>query len=116
MLTQPKLEKLFAGYNNNNNETVAELMSFLFTSSSTATIVATTALKAAKIKAGSTSATPVAYLDIAAGTTAIPQMKLAVSAAPTGGALTDGCLWLETNANDGLKIRINGVTKTVTLS
>lgn len=56
----------------------------------------------------------VAWLGIAAGTTAKAQINLAVSAAPS--APVDGDIWLESNTNTGLKMRINGVTKTVTVS
>lgn len=55
---------------------------------------------------------PVANVHVGAGTSSIPQMKLEVSAAPTGGALTDGCLW---NEGGVLKFRTGGVTKTVSL-
>jgi hypothetical protein len=65
---------------------------------------------------GGTSQAPTARVHIAAGTTSAAQMKLEVSAAPTGAALTDGCIWREDNTNTGLKIRINGVTKTITVS
>lgn len=55
---------------------------------------------------------PVGYIHVGAGTTAIPQMKLETSAAPTGGALTNGCFWYD---GTDLKFRTGGVTKTVTL-
>jgi hypothetical protein len=56
-----------------------------------------------------------ALLHIGAGTTGSAQIRLAVAtAAPS--APNDGDLWFESNTNTGLKIRINGVTKTVTLS
>lgn len=58
---------------------------------------------------------PVAtFLSIAAGTTAKSQIFLTVSAAPPS-APNDGDIWLESNTNTGLKMRINGVTKTVSL-
>jgi hypothetical protein len=56
--------------------------------------------------------TPTAVVHIAAGTTAIPQMKLESSAAPTGGALTDGTIWFD---GTNLKMRIGGLTKTFTI-
>jgi len=40
---------------------------------------------------------------------------LSLNIASTAGTL-DGQIWLESNTNTGLKIRINGVTKTITLS
>jgi hypothetical protein len=40
-------------------------------------------------------------------------MRLGVGVAPTP---NDGDVWLESNTNTGLKIRISGVTKTITLS
>lgn len=61
-----------------------------------------------------TSAQTTVWLQIAAGTTARAQINLPVSAAPT--APVDGDIWREDNTNTGLKIRINGVTKTVTVS
>lgn len=48
------------------------------------------------------------------GTTARAQINLAVSTAPT--SPQDGDIWFETNVNTGLKIRINGVTKSVTVA
>jgi hypothetical protein len=66
---------------------------------------------------GSTStnvATIYGKLAVPAGTTARAQFNLAVSVAPT--TPVDGDIWLESNTNTGLKIRINGVTKTVTLA
>lgn len=56
----------------------------------------------------------VSWLGIAAGTTAKSQMNLAVSAAPT--SPVDGDIWFESNTNTGLKMRVNGVTKSVTLA
>jgi hypothetical protein len=57
--------------------------------------------------------TPTANLDIAASTTAAALMRLRVGSAPT--TPNDGDVWLESNTNTGLKIRINGVTKTISL-
>lgn len=113
-LTKGKLNDLFAAYNNINQKTVTELVAYLFDSFQP-TLVKTSILEASKIKAGALT-TPSANLDVAAGTTSVPQIILAISPAPTGGALVDGSMWRETNANDGLKFRVNGVTKTVTLS
>lgn len=61
------------------------------------------------------AATSTSIVSVAGGTTAKAQINLAVSAAaPT--APNDGDIWLESNTNTGLKVRINGVTKTVTVS
>jgi hypothetical protein len=54
------------------------------------------------------------FLTLAVGTTAASQMNLPVSAAPT--APVDGDVWREDNTDTGLKIRINGVTKTITVA
>jgi len=53
-------------------------------------------------------------LSIAAATTAKSSMRLAVGGPPT--SPVDGDIWREDNTNTGLKIRVNGVTKTITLS
>lgn len=53
-------------------------------------------------------------LNIAPGTTSLCQIHLELGVAPT--SPHDGDIWLESNTNTGLKIRINGVTKTITLS
>jgi hypothetical protein len=57
---------------------------------------------------------PSAKVTIGASTTLQAAMKLHVGSAPT--SPVDGEIWLESNTNTGLKIRINGVTKTITLS
>lgn len=57
---------------------------------------------------------PSAKVTIGASTTIQAAMKLYVGSAPT--SPQDGDIWLESNTNTGLKIRINGVTKTITLS
>jgi len=54
-----------------------------------------------------------ALLTLAAGTTSRAQIKLNVGVAPT--SPNDGDIWLESNTNTGLKIRIAGVTKTISL-
>ncbi|MCF2522355.1 hypothetical protein [Bradyrhizobium sp. G127] len=54
------------------------------------------------------------FAKFAGSTTAKSLMRLTTGSAPTSPA--DGDVWLESNTNTGLKIRINGVTKTVTLS
>ncbi len=54
-----------------------------------------------------------ALLHIGAGTTSSAQIRLAVSSAPS--APNSGDIWLESDTNTGLKIRINGVTKTISL-
>jgi hypothetical protein len=58
-------------------------------------------------------ALPVANVHVGAGTTGIPQMKFESSAAPTGGALTNGTFWYD---GTDLKFRTGGVTRTVTLA
>jgi hypothetical protein len=57
---------------------------------------------------------PTANLHIAASTTLSALMRLGVGVAPNN--TNDGDVWLESNTNTGLKIRISGVTKTITLS
>lgn len=57
---------------------------------------------------------PTAWLHIAAGTTAKAQMNLVLSTAPT--SPNDGDIWWETNGLTGLKIRIGGVTRTITIT
>lgn len=57
--------------------------------------------------------TPTANLHIAASTTASALMRLTVGPAPT--SPNDGDIWLESNTDTGLKIRINGLTKTISL-
>jgi len=56
---------------------------------------------------------PTANLHIGASTTAKALMRLTVGPAPT--TPNDGDIWLESNTNTGLKIRIAGVTKTISL-
>jgi hypothetical protein len=56
---------------------------------------------------------PTARVHIAASTTAMAAMRLVVGSAPT--TPNDGDVWLESNTNTGLKIRIAGVTKTISL-
>lgn len=58
--------------------------------------------------------TPTAIVHIAACTTAKAQMNLVAGTAPA--SPNDGDVWREDNTNTGLKIRVNGVTKTITLS
>lgn len=67
----------------------------------------------APISAGTTGDTAT-WLKIAAGTTAKSQINLPVSTAPT--SPVDGDIWRQDNTDTGLKIRVNGVTKTVTLA
>jgi hypothetical protein len=55
-----------------------------------------------------------ALIHIGQGTADTPQIKLEVSATPT--TPIDGQIWFESNSNTGLKMRINGVTKTITMS
>ncbi len=54
------------------------------------------------------------FLNLAAGTTAKSALRFIQGAAPT--SPVDGDVWREDNTNSGLKIRVNGVTKTITLS
>ncbi len=74
----------------------------------TATSVAATNLGAG----GAISATT--FLNLAAGTTGSSALRFVQGAAPF--APVDGDMWREDNTNTGLKIRVNGVTKTVTLA
>ncbi len=60
------------------------------------------------------AASTAAWAKLAASTTSVAQLNLATGSAPS--APNDGDIWLESNTNTGLKIRINGVTKTITLS
>ena len=53
-------------------------------------------------------------LNFSGSTTAGAQINLATGSAPT--SPVDGDIWREDNTNTGLKIRINGVTKTVTVT
>lgn len=57
---------------------------------------------------------PTAKLHVAASTTARAAMNLTQGVAPT--SPNDGDIWREDNTNTGLKIRVNGVTKTFTLA
>lgn len=54
------------------------------------------------------------FIAIGAGTSAKSQINLATGGPPA--APVDGDIWREDNTNTGLKVRINGVTKTVTVS
>lgn len=58
--------------------------------------------------------TTTSIFTLAASTTAKSQMNLPTGTAPT--SPVDGDIWREDNTNTGLKIRVNGVTKTITLS
>jgi hypothetical protein len=58
--------------------------------------------------------TSTSYVSFAASTTALSTMNIAQGEAPT--APVDGDIWREDNTNTGLKIRVDGVTKTITLS
>ena len=53
------------------------------------------------------------FLNLAAGTTAAAPLRFVEGVAPT--SPVDGDMWREDNTNTGLKIRINGVTKTITV-
>jgi hypothetical protein len=54
------------------------------------------------------------FINIAASTTANSALRFVQGVAPT--SPVDGDMWREDNTNTGLKVRINGVTKTVTVS
>lgn len=54
-----------------------------------------------------------AYVNLAAGVAGASTMRINQGVAPT--SPVDGDMWREDNTNTGLKIRINGVTKTVTV-
>ncbi len=60
------------------------------------------------------AASAAAILTLAAGTAAKSQIALPTSVAPT--SPNDGDVWREDNTNTGLKIRINGVTKTIVVA
>lgn len=53
-------------------------------------------------------------MNVAAGATGWSQLRLIQGVAPT--SPVDGDVWREDNTNTGLKIRVNGVTKTITLA
>ncbi len=59
-------------------------------------------------------ATSSTFANLPAGTTAKSSLRFVQGAAPT--SPVDGDMWREDNTNTGLKIRINGVTKTITVS
>ncbi len=59
-------------------------------------------------------ATSSTFANLPAGTTAQSSLRFVQGAAPT--SPVDGDMWREDNSNTGLKIRINGVTKTITVS
>lgn len=54
------------------------------------------------------------FLNLAAGTTGVSPLRFIQGVAPT--SPVDGDMWRQDNTNTGWKIRINGVTKTVTVS
>ena len=54
------------------------------------------------------------FMNLVAGTTAKSPMRLVQGVAPT--SPVDGDIWREDNTDTGLKIRINGVTKTISVS
>ena len=60
-----------------------------------------------------TTASSTTFLVLAAGVAGASQMRLVQGVAPS--APVDGDIWREDNTNTGLKIRVNGVTKTITL-
>jgi hypothetical protein len=65
-------------------------------------------------KIGVGVSTPTANLDIAPSTTLSALMRLRVGSAPT--APNDGDVWLESNTLTGLKIRLSGITRTITIT
>lgn len=71
------------------------------------------ALEASALGAGGASSTTT-FVNLAASTTGISALRFVQGVAPS--APVDGDMWREDNTNTGLKIRINGVTKTVTVS
>jgi hypothetical protein len=73
--------------------------------------VMTSAFNSTKLGIG--VATPTAAVDFRASTTTSAIMRLRVGLPPT--SPNDGDVWLESNTNTGLKIRINGVTKTISV-
>lgn len=73
----------------------------------TLAVAGQTALGGASVSASTALALP-------AGSTGISPLRFIQGVAPTAPA--DGDMWREDNTNTGLKVRINGVTKTVTVS
>lgn len=65
---------------------------------------------------GGNSTFSVGAIITAASTTGAAAIVLTTGVAPTGGGLVEGAIWKEDNTNTGVKIRINGVTKTFTLA
>lgn len=61
-----------------------------------------------------TNVTTTSFFTLAAGTTAKSALRFIQGAAPT--SPVDGDVWREDNTNTGLKVRINGVTKTFTVA
>jgi hypothetical protein len=70
-------------------------------------------LDATRLGAGG-SVSSTTFLNLAAGTTASSALRLVQGVAPS--SPVDGDIWREDNTDTGLKIRVNGVTKTITLS
>lgn len=71
-------------------------------------------LDASTDRIGIGTASPTAFLHLKASTTASASLTIPVGTAPT--SPNDGDMWREDNTNTGLKIRINGVTKTITVT
>ncbi len=61
-----------------------------------------------------TPAVTSSFLALGAATTAKSEMRFNVGGPPT--SPVDGDVWFESNTNTGLKIRINGVTKSFTVA
>ncbi len=72
-----------------------------------------TGLEAGSLGAGGVVSTST-FINIAACTTARSSLRFIQGAAPA--SPVDGDMWREDNTNTGLKIRINGVTKTMTVA
>lgn len=67
-----------------------------------------------KLSIGSTTDASSTFFLLPGSTTAASTLNIPTGSAPT--SPVDGDVWREDNTNTGLKIRINGVTKTVTVS
>jgi hypothetical protein len=76
------------------------------------TTVSATASVSGRIGIGVES--PTANLDIKASTTSSALMRLRVGVAPT--SPNDGDIWLQDNTTTGLKMRLGGVTRTITIT
>lgn len=82
------------------------------TANGSGSLLLTNLTAAGKIGAGGATSSST-FVNLAAGTTGVSQIRFVQGVAPS--APVDGDMWREDNTNTGLKIRINGVTKTVTV-